>query len=111
VSAPSPGELDLGLDATLADPAALTVTLTLTNRTDQPLNPGLFASQLLIDGTPWINWRLALNGTVDPRLVQLPPHDTATLTRNLDATTLPTGPHQLVLQINGQETAPVTVTR
>jgi hypothetical protein len=107
----SPGlELSLQAEAlTGSGGARLRITLSLTNTGDEAVAPGIFASELLIDGRPDPSWRLALNGTVKPELVSLPPGQTAELTRELAVAALTPGVHEVAVRSGGQATPKVTV--
>jgi len=109
---PTPTGLELGLRVVAvgaADGALLRVTLSLTNTGHEPVAPGVFASELLIDGRPDPSWRLAMNGAMEPELVELPPGRTAELTRELRVGALTAGSHQVVVRLGEQCTAPVEV--
>ena len=104
--------LELGLQAeAVAKPggAHLRITLSLTNTGQEPLAPGIFASELLVDGQPDPGWRLALNGTMGPELVELPPGRTAELTRELRGAALTPGSHRVAVRLGGQTTPSVAV--
>lgn len=107
-----PAGLDLGLHV-VARPSTgrtlLEVTLRLTNTGDTPLAPGVFASELLVDGRPDPSWRLALNGPVEPELVELPPGRTAELIREVGVPALTTGTHRIAVRLGEQCTPTVEV--
>ncbi len=84
------------------------VTGRVRNLTGSPIDTQVYMSDLLIDGVPWPSWSLAIgNGTIDARLVELPPGEEASFSRELDASSLPTGRHVLVLRVLGVESNPV----
>jgi hypothetical protein len=87
----------------------VTVTVTVRNSTHETLDPGFFASELLVDDAPWPDWRLALNGTIDERLVQLPPGESAQFSRELPGPPLAPGSHTFVVRLGGTSSAPVFV--
>lgn len=104
--------LNLELEAVLTGKAGgrtLRVTLRLTNTGDTPLMPGIFGSELLVDGQPDPSWRLALNGAMEPELVELPPGKSAELCRELRVAALTPGPHEVVVRLGEQSTAAVRV--
>ncbi|WP_136709107.1 hypothetical protein [Agromyces sp. H66] len=100
------GGLELGLQVTVAGATArrtlLEVTLELTNTGAAALAPGVFASELLVDGRPDPSWRLALNGPIEPELVELPPGRTATLTREVGVAALAPGAHHVAVRLGEQ---------
>jgi len=53
----------------------------MTNTGDRPLMPGIYESELLVDGQPDPSWRLALNGALEPELLEIPAGETADLNR------------------------------
>jgi hypothetical protein len=84
------------------------VTGRVRNLTDRPLDTRVHMSDLLVDGVPWPSWSLAIgNGTIDPRLVELPSGEEASFSRELDVSSLPPGRHVLVLRVLGVESNPV----
>jgi len=84
------------------------VTGRVRNLTGGPIDTQVYMSDLLIDGVPWPSWSLAIgNGTIDPRLVELPAGEEASFSRELDASLLPPGRHVLVLRVLGVESNPV----
>ena len=102
--------VEVGLEIAPSGEGHVMVTGRVRNRSDADVDPQLFASELLIDGEPWFNWRLAIgNGTVDPQLVQLPPGEEAEFSRELDLSRLGGDAHRFVLRMAGAESPPVTL--
>lgn len=87
----------------------LEVTLRLANPGDDAVAPGIFASELLVDGRPDPSWRLALNGPVEPELVELPPGGTAELTREVGVRALNPGRHRIQVRLGEQYSAVVEI--
>jgi hypothetical protein len=86
------------------------VTGRVRNLTGSPIDTRVYMSDLLIDGAPWPSWSLVIgNGTIDARLVELPPGEEASFSRELDASSLPAGRHVLVLRMLGVESNPVQI--
>ena len=84
------------------------VTGRVRNLTSRPIDTQVHMSDLLVDGVPWPSWSLAIgNGTIDPRLVELPTGEEASFSRELDASLLPPGRHALILRMLGVESNPV----
>ena len=58
------------------------VTGRVGNLTGSPIDTRVYMSDLLIDGVPWPSWSLVIgNGTIDARLVELPPGEEASFSR------------------------------
>lgn len=98
-------------------PARVTDTVAITVRVTND-GPGtadtrLASSQLLVDGTPRLEWGLAVgNGARDARESALPAGETVEVRRDLGAAVLGgTGSHELVVDVGGARSAPVEVQR
>ncbi|WP_400999331.1 hypothetical protein [Agromyces sp. GXQ0307] len=98
----STGDLHLALrvdPAPDSDAGLVRVTLTVSNSGAEPIAPGVFGSELLVNGEPDPSWRLAMNGSVEPELVELPPGRSAELVRDLRVSGLRAGPNEFVVRI------------
>jgi len=102
--------LELGLEATAGQtPGLLSVSLHMTNTGDRPLMPGIYESELLVDGQPDPSWRLALNGALETELLEIPAGETADLDRELQVVALTPGLHEVAVRIGEQSTPGVRV--
>lgn len=112
MNGPGDFDLDLGLEVVARRSAGRTlldVTLRLTNAGRVPVAPGVFASELLVDEASDPSWRLALNGPIEPELVELPPGRTAVLRREVGVGPLAPGTHRVQVRLGEQSTPVVEV--
>ena len=102
--------LELRLEATAGQtPGLLSVSLHMTNTGDRPLMPGIYESELLVDGQPDPSRRLALNGALETALLEIPAGETADLNRELQVAALTPGLHEVAVRIGEQSTPGVRV--
>jgi hypothetical protein len=87
----------------------LRVALTITNPGPTPISPGVFASELLVNGESDPSWRLAMNGAMEPELVELPPDRSAELVREVRVRGLRPGRNEIAVRIGEQRSEPVVV--
>ncbi|MRX45317.1 hypothetical protein [Agromyces kandeliae] len=85
------------------------IAVTVTNPGTEPIAPGVFGSELLVNGEPDPSWRLAMNGAVDPSLVRLPGGDSAELVRDLRVAGLVPGPNEFAVRIGDVQSDPVVL--
>ncbi|GAA1061013.1 hypothetical protein [Agromyces bracchium] len=105
-----PLQLALRVDRAPGEDAALVrVTLTVTNTGSDPIAPGVFGSELIVNGESDPSWRLAMNGAVEPELVQLPPERSAELVRDLRVSGLRAGPNEFVGRIGDVQSDPAVL--
>ena len=103
-------QLDVEVDVVPLDRDRVRITGTVRNRGDEVADPQVFSSQLLVDGVPLDAWTLVLgNGTIDVRLVELPPGDEVSFSRDLPLTGLRGAGHQVVLRLPNAESPPITI--
>lgn len=104
------GEIEVGLEVGPGRSEGSTmITGRIRNLGDAVVDPQVFASELLVDGQPWLNWRLAIgNGTIDERLVALPPGDEVEFSREVDLSSAGPGSHRLVLRVLDAKSPPAT---
>jgi hypothetical protein len=107
--------VDLSVCATRAGgKESLEIRGTVRNTSEQTLDTRVWASSLLVNGEPSMNWALAIsNGLRDVREYALPPGESVEFRRILPAASLFPGPGQytLILEVQGEQSDPVTIER
>ncbi len=103
-------QLDVEVDVAPLDGDRVRITGTVRNRGDEVANPQVFSSQLLVDGVPLDAWTLATgSGTIDVRLVELPPGDEVSFSRDVPLGGLRGQEHQVVLRLPTAQSPPTTI--
>jgi hypothetical protein len=89
------------------------ITVRVTNDGTDTADTRLASSALLVDGTPRLEWGLAVgNGARDAREAALPAGETVEVRRDLGAAMLgDPGRHEVVADVGGVRSAPVEVER
>jgi hypothetical protein len=90
----------------------LDVRAVVTNEGEETGDSGIRRSRLLVDGEPSQAWSFAIsNGAGDVRERELPPGEQVEARRVLKVRALGgAGEHELVLEVGGARSEPVTVT-
>ena len=88
----------------------LSVEAEVTNLGQDVVDPGLAGSTLLVDGERSVSWNVAVgNGAREAKASALPPGESVSVRRVMEGLVRGPGDHELVLEVAGVRSAPVTV--
>jgi len=102
--------LEVEIDVSPLGGDRVRITGTVRNRGDEVADPQVFSSEVLVDGVPLRAWTLAGgNGTIDVRLVELPPGDEVSFSREVSLPGLLGEEHRVVLRLPAAESPAATI--